>query len=140
MKKYIVLSACGLFLTLNSYANDLIPFYEAIKTCQKYNQTGAVTKQNQTFNIQVTLDKTKGNKCIYREKIFQGKEYQMLTCDFEQYQLDSMSKLMKDMSTKYASEISKNKIHGAKLTNNVEILETYLANPAICKITYSRQK
>lgn len=139
MKKIFLALTVFLFTSLILVANAQIQFYEAIKNCQEYKKDGSITRQAETFNILITLNKAKGDKCIYKEKIYQNKEYQMLTCEFKQHHQDFISDSMKNFNNKYKNEISKNSIFEAKLTTNVEVFQKYLVDPAICNITYSKK-
>lgn len=138
MKK-ILLSLSFVFLAIYTLkANAFVSFPQAIKTCEKYSNNGAITQKGETFNILITLDKAK-NKCTYKEKIYQGNDYQMLTCKFTQDQQEFISKSMLKFNQTFAKEIAKNNIFEAKLTTNAEVFQKYLANPEICQITHSKK-
>jgi len=113
-----------------------IKFSDALETCQKYSQLGGTSYENQYFNIQINLEKNK-NKCQYREKIFQGKKFQMLTCNFDMGLLPNLSNSMRKYENTFKNEIAKNKIFEAKMTTNGEIFQNYLIDPAYCHITHS---
>ena len=91
------------------------------------------------YNLLITLDKNK-KTCTYKEKIYQSTGYQMLSCNFEMGQLNTIADIMENFNNAYKNEIAKNKIYEAKLTNSAEILEKYLINPKYCQITQSRTK
>ena len=113
-------------------------FSKALKTCEKFSQTGSIEKNNEVFNLLITLEKAKNGKCVYKEKIYQGKEYQMLTCNFDEGQLPFMSSSMEKYSEIFKKELAKNNIYEAKLTSNGEVFQKYLANPKYCIITHSK--
>lgn len=131
----IVLLFCA--VTMKIYAQN--DFIKAIKTCDSYSQDGAIEHNGEVFNIRITLDKAKDNKCIYREKIYQDKKYQMLTCEFNQTQQDFIANSMTRFSDMFKKQIAKNRIFEAKLTTNGEVFQKYLANPQYCKITHSKK-
>jgi len=114
-------------------------FYEAIATCEEYSKQGSIEHKNETFNILVTLNK-KGNKCVYKEKIYQDKDYQMLTCNFDDKQLNFLSNSMKNFTNTFPAQIAKNNIFEAKMTTNGEIFQKYLIDPQYCQITHSKKK
>ena len=141
MKK-IFLAMCFIFsIYINSvsFATSDIYFPLALKTCENYSNQGGVEYNKDYFNILITLEKTKSKKCLYKEKIYQGKNYQMLNCEFEIWQLEKLSKIMEEYNNAYKKEISKNKIYEAKLTASGEIFENYLIDPKYCKITHSKE-
>lgn len=113
------------------------PFYEAIKTCSTYSKEGVIPYNNENFNLLITLDK-KGDKCVYKEKIFQEKKYQMLTCNFRQTQLEPIAKSMKEYYDYYKPQIAKNPIFEAKMTSNGVVFQQYLVDSSICQITHSK--
>lgn len=114
-------------------------FTQALKTCETYEQVGTIDHNNEHFSIQVNLEK-KGDKCVYREKIFQGKDYQMLTCNFDKAQLPFLSDSMQRFNDTFKKEIAKNRIFEAKMTTNGEIFQKYLIDKHICQITHSKKK
>lgn len=114
-------------------------FSAAIRTCQPYSKDGAVVYEGQTFNILVTLQK-KADKCVYKEKIYQDKKYQMLTCNFEKSQLGPIADSMEKYNKIFKVEIAKNSIFEAKMTTNGEVFQNYLANPKYCSISHSKEK
>ena len=132
---FIFISSMFLF----AFANAENTFTTALRTCNKYSQLGGVDFNGNYFNILITLDKSKKG-CIYKEKIYQQSDYQMLTCTFQTGQLSSIADSMSKFTEAYKKEIAKNKIYEAKLTNNAEIFEKYLINSQICKITSSKTK
>ena len=113
-------------------------FSRALSTCENYSQHGSIAHEGEIFNILVTLEK-KADKCVYKEKIYQGKEYQMLTCHFDKEQLPAMTKSMEKYSELFKKELAKNKIFEAKMTTNGEVFNKYLANPKYCQITHSKK-
>lgn len=140
MKKFLVFNLIiflAIFGILSAKAQS--KFANAIKTCESYSNDGAVKHNGETFNILITLNKAKGNKCIYREKIYQQKDYQMLTCEFNQNQMDFISDSMSRFNKEFANEIAKNNIFEAKLTTNAEVFQRYLVDQDICKISYSKK-
>ena len=114
-------------------------FSTAIKNCEEFSLDGMATHNNQTFNLAITLEKSK-DKCIYKEKIYQGKNYQMMTCKLEKGQLPFISDSMSRYNQFYKKEIAKNPIFSAKMTSNGEVFNKILANPAFCTVTYSKVK
>ena len=82
----IALSIFAMFI-FNSKAQALLSFPQAVATCEKYSLQGGAEYNNEYFNILITLEKGRGNSCIYKEKIFQNKNYQLLTCEFHQAEL-----------------------------------------------------
>ncbi len=112
-------------------------FSKALRTCETFRQDGSITHNGEVFNLTITLDKSR-NKCVYKEKIHQGKKYQMLTCNFDNNQLPAMADSMDKFTNYYKKEIAKNKIFEAKMTTNGEVFQKYLANPKYCSITHSK--
>ena len=141
MKKTLLLSVsifCILIGICSVYAMQT-KFSKALLTCENFSQTGSIEKNNEVFNILVTLEKTKNGKCLYKEKIYQGREYQMLTCNFDEGQLPFMSKSMEKFSETFKKQLAKNPIFEAKMTTNGEVFQKYLANPKYCTITHSKK-
>ena len=141
MKKslYITFFAVLLcFLSIRVFA--LTNFSQALLTCENYSKEGSIKHQNEVFNLLITLDKAKNGKCVYREKIYQDKDYQMLTCNFEKSELEFLSKSMEEFNKTFRSQIAKNNIFEAKMTTNGEIFQKYLIDPQYCKITHSKKK
>jgi len=146
MKKYIISIVLGAALilgitntvTAQQNANSNIKFSDAIKTCENYSKDGAIEYEGQLFNILITLQK-RGDTCIYKEKIYQGKDYQMLTCNFDKSQLAPISTSMAKYNNIFKKEISKNPIFEAKMTTNGEVFQNYLANPKFCSISHSKK-
>lgn len=114
-------------------------FSKAILNCENYSQDGSIAHEGEIFNILITLEKAKNGKCVYKEKIYQGKDYQMLTCNFDKNQLPFMADSMERFSDMFKKEIAKNKIFEAKMTTNGEIFQKYLADPKYCSITHSKK-
>ena len=141
MKKNIALISIA-FLTLfaHNFATAQSSFSQAVKTCETYSKEGIINHNSEAFNLLITLKQNKKNdKCIYKEKIYQDKDYQMLTCEFKQKHLGFISESMDKFGKIYYKEIAKNPIFEAKLTTNAEVFQKYLADPEICKITYSKK-
>lgn len=142
MKKlalYIALTT--MFFTFSGFSFCFASsFPQAIKTCENYSKQGSITYNGEYFDILVTLEKAKDNKCVYKEKIYQDKDYQLLTCNFEQKQLGFLSDSMQRFNDTFKSQIAKNNIFEAKMTTNGEIFQRYLINPSYCKITHSKKK
>lgn len=140
MKKLIAFTALIIFTfaTISTKAAIQASFPQAIATCENYSKQGSVEHENEIFNILITLEK-KGNKCIYKEKIYQDNKYQMLTCNFEQSQLNYLSASMQRFNDMFKKQISKNNIFEAKMTTNGEIFQKYLIDPTYCKITHSKK-
>jgi len=140
MKKILFLSALlGLiFISSQADANQM-KFHEAIKTCETFEQLGAIPYKSQIFDIKVNIEK-KRNKCVYTEKIFQGKDYHLLTCNFKMEDLDYISNSMKRFTESYPKQMEKNRIFEAKMTTNAEIYNNYVADPKYCTITNSLKK
>lgn len=142
MKKIL---ACSLFLVCFIISGSLIAlgyqtdFSKAVRTCENYSQTGSAEYEGEIFNILITLEKAKNGTCTYKEKIYQGKNYQMLTCHFNKENLPFIANSMEKFSETFKKELSKNKIFEAKLTTNGEVFQKYLANPKYCTISHSKQ-
>lgn len=137
MKK--ILSAIVITLLFRTCAFSQTDFTKALKTCDKFSQSGAIDYSGQRYNLLITLDKTK-KSCIYKEKIYQISGQQQLTCNFPFEQLEAIANSMDKFTSAYKNEIAKNKIYEAKLTANGEIFEQYLINPKYCKITRLKSK
>jgi len=116
-----------------------VPFTTAIRTCEAFSMEGEANHNSEIFDVSISLSKTKENACIYKEKISQGKNYELLTCRFEKGYLPYIAESMTKFNNYYAKEIAKNEIFSAKLTSNGDILNKYLVNPKICQITYSKK-
>ncbi len=114
-------------------------FSKALLSCEEYYQDGAIKHQNELFNLTITLS-PKGDKCIYKEKIHQGSDFQMLTCKFNKSQLGFMSDSMDRLYNTYSTQIAQNPIFEAKLTSNGEIFQKYLVDPQYCEITHSKNR
>ena len=115
------------------------PFPQALKTCETYSQTGGVSYEGNFYNISIDLEKTKKG-CTYKEKISQGKGYQVLVCNFDQETLPLLADSMDRYNKAFQKEISKNKIFEAKMTTNGEIFQNYLINPKFCQVLTSNSK
>ncbi len=140
MKKisFIILALGLVFFGITSKINAQSKFHQAIKTCENYSLQGSVEHNREIFNILVTLEK-KQDKCVYKEKIFQGKNYQMLTCNFEKAQLPFLSSSMERFNNTFTKEIAKNNIFEAKMSTNGEIFQKYLVDKKYCQITHSKK-
>lgn len=114
-------------------------FVKALRTCEKYSQTGTVSHSSEVFTLTITLDPKANNRCQYKEKISQGKDFELLTCNFDKAQLPFMAESMQKFSNIYKKEMLKNKIYEAKMTTNAEVFNKYLANPKYCTITHSKK-
>lgn len=142
MKKIIFAISIISLVTLSALALEeklQTSFTQAIKTCENYTKEGSSIFEGEEFDITITLNKTKKG-CIYNEKISQGKNYQALTCNFSERQLNFIHDSMERYSAFFKKEIAKKPIFEAKLTNNGEVFQKYLIDPEICKITYSKKK
>ncbi|MBQ9150301.1 hypothetical protein IJX73_05150 [bacterium] len=128
------------FFVLNQTSFAQIPFPQAIATCEEYSQDGTIEYKGEAFDLTITLNKAKDNRCIYKEKIHQNRSYQMLTCEFTKNQLGFLSDSMTRFNKEFKKQIDKNKIFEAKMTTNGEIFQKYLVNPNYCKITHSKSK
>ena len=144
MKKIAIFSVTVVLFLICFFCNQLSVaqsyFPQAIKTCEKYSQDGSASYNNETFGILITLQKSKNDMCTYKEKIYQGNEYQMLTCNFHSSQLADISDSMTRYNDTFRTEIAKNRIFEAKMTTNGEVFQKYLANPKYCKITTNSNK
>lgn len=138
-KRVLITISATLFIFSAFIANAQISFPQAIKTCENYSKEGSISHNGEVFNLLITLSKARNNKCIYKEKIYQNKEFQMLTCEFNQTQQDFISDSMNNFNEKFKKEIAKNNIFEAKLTTNAEVFQKYLADPQYCEITYSKK-
>ena len=112
-------------------------FSNAIATCEEYYQDGSIKYQNEYFNLTITL-KPKGDKCIYKEKIHQGEDFQMLTCKFNKSQQKFISESMDRFYNTIQTQIGKNPIFEAKLTSNAEVFQKYLVDNQYCQISHSK--
>lgn len=140
MKKLLLFSFLAILTTLiYGTVNAQISFSDALKTCEPYTKQGSIEKNDEVFNLLITLEKSRNNKCTYKEKIYQDNSYQLLTCNFEPSQLAFMSKSMKKFSEVFYKQIIENPIFEAKMTTNGEVFQKYLANPKYCEITHSRR-
>lgn len=133
-----VLSLALLFFVSAVKANAQTEFIKAISTCEKYSQDGSITRNGETFDILITLNKARNGECIYKEKIYQGKESQTLNCTFNKNQLEFIKNSMTEFTKTFSKQISKNRIFEAKLTTNGEVFQKYLVNPNYCNITTSK--
>ena len=141
MKKIFISVALAILAIspLKSSAEAYLNFPSAVATCEKYSQEGAIEYGNEYFNLLITLEKKKGDTCIYKEKIYQGRNYQLLTCKFSPTELSYISNSMQRFNDTFKTQIAKNRIFEAKLTTNGEVFQKYLANPNYCKITHSKK-
>ena len=122
------------FFSTNVFA--LSNFSQALSTCENYSKEGSIKHKNETFDLLITLNKAKNGKCVYKEKIYQDDNYQMLTCNFEKSQLEFLSKSMEEFNTTFRKQIAQNNIFEAKMTTNGVIFQKYLIDPQYCKITH----
>ena len=130
----MIFGAFGLILKANAQSK----FPEAIKTCEAYSEIGsAKNSQGGIFSIQVTLEKTK-NACIYKEKVYQGQFYQLLTCKFDEPILPTLSSSMAKYNQTFKKQIDENPIFGATMTHNQDVFDNFLIKENYCKITGSR--
>lgn len=137
--KNIFLVIFGLLIATGiAFGVNNLPFYQAVKTCESYSNIGDGSYDNETFKIEITLQKSKNNHCIYKEKISQGPKYQLLTCDFLPYQLEYISNSMQRYNKYFSKQIPSGSIFEAKLTSNAEVFNKYVADPKNCKVTYSK--
>ena len=137
MKKFAFLSIIFCFLACNAstFASG-VKFYDALKTCETFEQLGAIPYKSEVFDLKINIEK-KRDKCVYTEKISQGKDYHMMTCNFKMEELEYLSNSMRRFAEAYAKEMEKNRIFEAKMTTNADIYNKYLADPKYCKITNS---
>ena len=139
MKKIFTIAILFVFMSLPiALAAFQASFPQALKTCETYSQKGGAEYEHEYFGILITLEKSK-NKCVYKEKIFQDKKYQMLTCHFDMELLPKLSDSMQRFNNAFSKEIAKNNIFSAKMTTNGEIFQTYLINPKYCSVSHSKQ-
>ena len=141
MKKTVVYLAflAFIFFSYGFSANAQSAFLDAIKTCENYSKDGTIKHKGESFNISISLKKTRKNNCVYKEKIHQENGYQMLTCNFLPNQLEYIHDSMQRFSQEFKKQIAKNDIFEAKLTTNGEIFQKYLIDKQYCKITYSKK-
>ena len=125
MKKisFFIFLAGVLLLSANLESNAQNTFSGAVATCEEYFQEGVIEYNKEPFSISVSLKPLKNGACEYKEKIFQGKKYQMLTCEFEKAQLGFISDSMQRFNDTFKTEIAKNKIFEAKMTSNGEVFQ-----------------
>jgi len=133
MKKIAILSfIISSMLTFGGvFASD---FSKAIKTCASFSDSKDITISGKITNLAISLNK-KGNKCIYKEKITQSIYTHLLTCTFEEKNLQQLSILMEEYYQQNKAALDKNKIFQAKMSSNSELFEHFLANPKYCNIT-----
>ncbi len=134
------LTVCLILMVLISIFTKCVaqnPFSDAMRTCETYSKQGSIPYDNENFGVLITLQK-KGDKCVYKEKIFQDKKSQTLTCNFQQHQWAPIADSMEKFNTAFKKEIIKNPIFEAKLTTNGEVFQKYLADPKNCSITHSK--
>ena len=143
MKRWFIFSfifALSIFLIAAVKSNAQTTFSSALRSCSDYSQDGTVMHNNEVFHILITLNKGRNNTCVYKEKIYQNKNYQMLTCNFDNGLLKPIADSMDKYSETFKKEIAKNKIFEAKLTGNGEVFQKYLTNRKYCAITHSGKK
>ena len=133
---FILVALMGIVIE-KAYAKT--KFASSMSTCQEYYQDGSIKHQNEFFNLTITL-KPKGDKCIYKEKIYQGEYYQMLTCKFNKQQQAFISDSMDRFYNAFKTQINKNPIFEAKLTSNAEVFQRYLVDQQYCEITHSKNR
>ena len=138
MKKIIIIFAVMAFCSMQTFAQT--EFSKALENCDPYVQEGSIPYSGQIFNLRISLEKARGGKCTYREKIYQDIGYEELICNFEKNQLQSIAKSMESFSNTYKKELAKNKIFEAKMSSNGDIFQRFLVEPKICKITHSKKK
>ena len=114
-------------------------FSEALETCKKYSKSENITRNGILYNLTISLE-SKGNNCIYKEKISEGNKSSALNCTFSKTILPALATSMKEYNNEFKAQIAKNKIYEAKMTNNYTIFKEYLANPQYCNITTSSTK
>ena len=119
-------SFCANCLAQNSFS-------KALETCEEYILNGTGNAGNDIYDISISL-KPKGKVCVYKEKIYQGKDVRTLNCEFEKNQLGFISESMRRYNETYKREIAMNPIFEAKMTSNTEIFQKYLMNPSYCKM------
>ena len=132
MKKIAILSFVFSFFLLNTnaFASD---FSKAIKTCAPFSAVEDIYKTNAIVNLKITLEK-KGNKCIYKENITFSAGSHLMTCMFEQSDLETISLAMEEYYRADKAALDRNKIFQAKMTSNDRLFEKYLTNPKYCNI------
>lgn len=126
---FVLYTAVGAFAETN--------FQKALTNCSSYSQKGAISYEGVSYPIEIYLQKSKGDICTYKEKIYLDDSFELLTCNFNKNQLQFVTNSMKEYSELIKGEIAKNKIFEAKLTSNGVIFQKYLIEPNICKITTS---
>lgn len=139
MKKTLFLAIVSAFICTQSIAQT--EFTNALSSCEKYSQDGSIPYQGQVFNLKITLEKGKGGKCTYKEKIYQDNTgYELLTCNFDKDQLKFIANSMNEYSDLFKKELAKNKIFEAKLSSNGVIFQKYLVDKNYCQITHFKKK
>ena len=128
----------SLFTIISAFAET--EFTRALSTCSPYTLNGSIPYQGQIFNLKISLQKGKGDKCTYKERIYQDIGYEELVCNFSNEQLKSITASMIEYSDTFKKELLKNKIFEAKLSSNAVVFQNYLVEPHICKINYSKKK
>ena len=113
-------------------------FSKALRNCGKYTKNGVIPYKNQNFNVSISLEKNLKGACIYKEKVYQSSGFELLTCNFNKNQLPIIADSMERYNQYYKNQIAQNDIFEAKMTTNGEVFGEYLANPAICNITYKK--
>ena len=138
MKKILFLLMGIVLSSMEVFAQT--EFSKALATCEPYVQEGTIPYNGQIFNLRISLEKARGGKCTYKEKIYQDIGYEELICNFEKNQLETISKSMDSFSNTFRKEMLKNKIFEAKLSSNGDIFQRFLVEPKICKITHAKKK
>lgn len=142
MKKsflYLCLVILLLFGFSASALCEELSFSDALKTCKKYYKQQELPRFGTSFTLTISLENKSGN-CVYKEKISQGEDYNLLTCNFPKTSLDFISKTMEDYNAQYKTEIAKEKIFEAKMSSSNVMMDKYLGDPKYCKITGARAK
>ena len=117
MKKWFLIFT--LFISFQAFANNA--FTNALKNCSDYLQQGQIPYKNEVYDITITLEKTKKNECLYKEKISQGDTFQQLNCKFTMYQIPAIHDSMVKFNEIFKAEIAKNRIFMAKMSTNRQI-------------------
>jgi len=137
MKKSLFLIIIALFGCTQAFGETA--FIKALETCSNYSQEGSIPYNNEVYNLKITLQKGKGDSCIYKEKIYQDIGYEELNCNFTKNQLQFVANSMREYSNLFKNELAKNRIFEAKLTSNGVVFQKYLIEPNICKITHFKK-
>ena len=135
---YIVLFFSILILQNRAFCQT--EFLNALKTCENFTQEGSIEKNNELYNLKITLKKLKNDKCQYREKITQAIQEQTLICNFNKEQIYFITNSMLEFYKAFPKEIAKNKIFEAKLSTNGVIFQKYLIDKNYCTIEQLKRK